>query len=127
MANLKVYEWEAQRWPEFRTVILPRYLKHGQFAVVDRLAKRFGVCVPDIGQSYRRGATQGIGGGYYREIKTIKVGVKCTLATLLHEFAHHLTDEKTPGQRAHGKQFKRNLKLCYAAGRSELKRTAQSV
>ena len=134
MANLKVYEWEAQRWPEFRSVFVKgRPLQRDSLGV---LADTFKIDWPTVEQSRRRGAAQGIG-GYYRWggfYGSVHLGMRSTLATLVHEFAHHLCQRTVPKElrkRAHGKEFKRCLKLSYAAARVLLRearsRTAQGI
>ena len=134
MAHLKVYEWEAQRWPEFRKVIVEgRPLQRDSLGV---LADRFSIDWPTVEQSRRRGAAQGIG-GYYRWsgfYGSVHLGKRSTLATLVHEFAHHLcrqTFRKEDRVRAHGKAFKTCLRRSYAAARGLLRegqeRTAQGL
>lgn len=119
MARLKVYEWEKERWPEFERVVID---KERRAVILRELAGRFNIPAPGIRQSYRPGTADGYGGRYSFRTATIRVGVRPRLSTLVHEFAHHLhcCQDGRP-VRWHGKDFKRYLALCYAAGRTYLR------
>jgi len=112
MARLKVYEWEAQTWPAFRQVKLNRSEAE---MVLRRLIRHFNT--PHV--RLKGGEWYG-GGTYFRHgmvdpVIRVKLS-NVNLATVCHEFAHHLNNHLYPARaktRAHGKTFKRCLKRVY--------------
>ena len=118
MAHLKVYEWERERWPLFQRVLINRWQ---QEQVLAHLANQFGVVCPAIGQSYQSGVARGEGGGQYvPATQVVQLGVKTSLGTVVHEFAHHLNHLLNPedaAKRHHGRTFKKCLRACYSKAR----------
>ena len=114
MAWLKVYQWEGETWPQFKTIKLDRAR---QTAIIKKLARHFKVDAPALIQSYRHGVARGEGGGHYEPStwhSKIAVGKITTLATICHEFAHHLSYRLHGRPKQwHGPKFKRCLKRTY--------------
>lgn len=150
MPWLKVYEWERQKWPEFRVI---RLSQDSAEHALKLFAKRFGVAVPSLvggarcgGGSYQPGkrlvcrdldevllvtlpcedgdVTEQDGGLLYVNPGTIKVDFKrLTLAVLCHELAHHLNHSWHAAQarrRKHGKTFRKCLSRVYSWARGYL-------
>jgi len=113
MAWLKVYEWESQTWPGFERISLDR---PAQQKYLNKLCRHFKVPVPSFKWSYRRGVALGAGGGSYHGhggvYAFIRIGKVSTMATLVHEFAHHLNAAHYGGDH-HDRTFKRALKRSY--------------
>jgi len=106
MAWLKVYEWERNKWPEFRKIEIarsdaPKYWK--------KFARHFKVSVPKLSKHIKRD-----GGTYYSGIQVIRLPHTTSFGTIIHEFAHHLTEQRYGSREHHGKKFKHELKRVYS-------------
>lgn len=124
---LKIYLDEQFEYPEFREVHLCRV---EQYNILKKLCKHFKVCIPDLQYSHKRGVATGNGGGSYRAsyfAPVIKIGKVTTLATLVHEFAHHLDFNKN-NKIGHRKSFWKCLKKSYTFAKRYLpKKEATNV
>lgn len=107
MAQLKIYEWEDQTYPEFRKIGLCRAEIQKIFRKLIRHFKS-----PPLSRvsfvNYVRG------GKYYSSFYSIVIGSGgYNLGTICHEFAHHLADTRHNKSCGHRKEFKRELKRVY--------------
>ena len=110
MAWLKAYGWEKETYPAFRDVKLCSY---NQRKIVKKLARHFKLPphpVIRLVNSTRFDSQRGL---YYSRSSTIKLGETTTLATVCHEFAHHMDAIHRSGKTDHSKAFKRELKKVY--------------
>lgn len=127
----KFYEWEYKRFEEFTNIELPI---QEQLKVLDELCSKYNV------EKVRREdidpkIVEFIVGKYFCVFKNdgthkidyyvIQLKPKAELATIIHEFTHHLTNQQTPDKMsatAHGSKFKSNLIKVYKASEPILAR-----
>jgi hypothetical protein len=117
--SLKVYQWEAQAYPEFKNIELekskaPIYLK--------KFARHFKVYCPKLSTVNKRG------GGHYTPsawgTASIALSPNPSLGLVIHEFAHHLDTLRHPEKKQwHGKSFRRELKRVYTFAKRYLPET----
>ena len=106
MAFLKIYKWERETYPEFQKIEIgrsdaPKYFK--------KFARHFKVIEPIL---LKR--TKQSGGAYFRDYIGIALPKTTYFGVIIHEFAHHLADQKTRSRNGHNKRFKRALKQVYS-------------
>jgi len=116
MANLKVYDWERERWPEFQTVMLDR---RAQGRILLALIRHYHTPPVQIHQSHRRGAGSGLGGSYV-PAAVVKLGKVARLSTVVHEFTHHLCFTQGESGGWHGRRFRVRLAQVYRYARRYL-------
>lgn len=137
MANLKIYEWEKENFKEFYEVnlcraeqisILKKLSRHFLTQVAKKKWRELGAkeehkkFIPSFYKRYVPTLTLGrspIAGSYHRRTSTIMCGQTTQLATICHEFTHHLTGMKY-GEVKHNKRFKKELKRIYTFARRYL-------
>lgn len=112
MSMLKVYQWEREKWPEFRKVKLTG---NEIDEVLKRSAADFKMPVPKLLMKRRRKCGRIQQTARYRiEEGVIELWIdSLTLATLLHEIAHHLSWCRYR-DKWHREVFKQCLKLVYS-------------
>lgn len=108
--SLKVYQWEEQTYPVFRTIKIE---KSKASAYLKKFARHFKVDEPKIDWSIKKR-----GGGHYTPSKwfapLIALPSNPSLGLICHEFAHHLDARRHPETpQWHGKSFRRELKRTY--------------
>jgi hypothetical protein len=119
MAWLKVYEWERERWPEFRHIKITRTEAE---SYLRKFSRHFKTPVPNLvgGKWYG-------GGTYYHYKQEVKVKLSAIhLNTIIHEYAHHLNWMQFK-QNGHRKSFKRCLKRVYSFAKRYLPKKKAEV
>ena len=106
MGWLKVYDWELQRWPEFRKIEIGRSDSVKYFK---KFSRHFKIRPPLVNMiSRKRG-----GGTYHASDEFIDLPMVTNFGLIIHEFAHHFSKVRFANRCHHDKRFKRCLKATY--------------
>lgn len=120
--RLKVYHWEEQTYPQFKTVKLQRLEAPKYFR---KFARHFKVSCPALSTTVKQG------GGHYQPsswIARIALAKETHLGLVCHEFAHHLDAIRHPDTAQwHGKSFRRELKKVYTFAKRYLPEKAKAT
>ena len=109
----QVYEWEHNKWPEFRKIEVTRSHSVKYFK---KFARHFKIRPPLVNMTSRKRD-----GGQYWSDEYIDLPMVTNLGTVVHEFAHHFTALKFGRKFHHNKKFRHCLKQTYTFAKRYLK------
>lgn len=121
MAWLKVYEWEREKYPEYRSIDLTTREIEMYF---NKLCRHFKLPAIPIKRCRRNGSYFRVINHYpnkFYDTASVHFGLNPDLGTVVHEFAHYLNYKRNE-KNGHGKEFKRELKRSYTFAKRWLKK-----
>lgn len=113
MGNLKVYQWEREKYPAEQKILVP---VNERVPLTMAIAKHLNIPVRQVSLRRRNGGGQYWGDG----VILLPVPDKeCSLGTIYHELAHALNHRRN-GEHGHTGQFKNCVGLVYSFANADL-------